>query len=116
MKPRTNTTVKNLVQKYTDRWVPILGLTNFLIDIEYIDETQITENEMTVMDTNACWYNMTMNIRAFLPPLREADKKQIELAVVHELIHAIIDEAQEQDEKHLERVCNHLAVAFSRLT
>lgn len=114
--PLTTSQIKDLVNKYIKKWTPILGLENQRIKLRWKNERLVAESGLeTLMNTLACWHLLQATITMYIPSLKALDKEELELTVVHELLHVVLDEMREYDEKHLERVCETMARSFVRL-
>lgn len=108
----TTKQVKSLVRKQIKKWTPILGLKNWEIKVSYEDMDRIVDGMSFLAETVCTWYTLRATIAIFLPAIKKLDKEEIELTVVHELVHIVLDEMSECDSKHDERACETISKAL----
>lgn len=96
-----------------------LGLLWWHIDISYIDDAkELARLEYLVGDkivlgrTYVDWRYGTATIYFNLPGFVGLDDEEVELAVLHELVHILVNEMREGERHHEERVVTGLTKAF----
>lgn len=100
-----------------EKWTYLLGLKWWHVTVLYtIDKEPKNEVENTYLFGRAivrwqyAWASIEINL--YIASLKT--DKELELAIVHELTHVLVNEMRESDPdgKHEERVCTGLAKAF----
>jgi predicted SprT family Zn-dependent metalloprotease len=107
-----NKKVKKLASEYFEQWTLCLGLRygtlklffeEFIKDASDYDVCGICETD---------WRYQDSSITLALHKLREMDEEQIEMVVIHELMHIFLNEMREDGIDHEERVATNLQKAF----
>lgn len=96
-------------------WTHNTGLGWWKVDILYDDDRQAYEGENgyeTVMRCFADWRYGTAQVYVNVLKAKTLDKQELEMCVVHELMHVFLNEMREGEIKHEERVATTLAKAF----
>lgn len=103
--------VIELLRRYIPKWIKLLKLQNWLIDIDYMkgDGEIGSDGYRTSATCNANWDHLSALICFWPKALRESPKTYIEYVVVHELMHILVNEMRETGIKHEERVVAQLA-------
>jgi hypothetical protein len=117
---RTAKQLHATVRKYVKKWKGnlYLGLWKININVENHIEpsncgTQPVDNGWCLLATTRTdWRYLTASIKFSYDGLFDADDKQIERTVVHELLHVLLNEMREEGTDHEERVVSHLEIAF----
>lgn len=110
---------KNIIKharKYFAWWSKWLGL-NYgkvnLVFVDYIKDAGDTYINIGVAGKcEADWRYQESYVYLALNVLRDMDKHDIELVVVHELMHVMLNEMREEGIDHEERVATNLQKAF----
>lgn len=98
-----------------DKWITPLGLA------WYMGETRFYAKEKEFRKSNggvaafrvwADWRYMTFTISVNVPAVRRMDDDELERAIVHELVHVLVNEMREDGIAHEERVVTMLTKAF----
>ena len=107
------------IKKLFEKWTYLLGLRWWNVTITYVDDPEeiirtfrVTDDEICVAKSYCDWRYATCNIYVNFPQLKQMDKKQIVMTIVHELCHALVNEMRENGIDHEERVVTGLAKAF----
>ena len=111
---------EKLFSGYVEKWVKKTWLGWWTIKIKYYNsyenfkERGLSDDSLAVCHTN--WKYMYATIRVNTDKLEEQKKEDIELIVLHELMHIFLNEmrADEEDDtrEHEERVATVLAESF----
>lgn len=112
---RTAKQTKSLIRRYSRKWIPILGLQNWDIKALYMEAQTTSEHAgmEVIADTTAAWETLQATIMVYLPVAKALKRSELEISIVHELMHILLNEMREfEDLKHEERVCELLAKAF----
>ena len=107
------------IKKLFDKWTYLLGLRWWNVTINYIDDPQeiirifrVTDEDVCIAKSYCDWRYATCNIYVNLPQLKQMDDQQVEMTIVHELCHALVNEMREDGIDHEERVVTGLTKAF----
>ena len=107
------------IKKLFNKWIYLLGLRWWNVTINYIDDPQeiikifrVTDDEICVAKTYADWRYATCNVYINLPQLKQMENDQIEMTIVHELCHALVNEMRKDGIDHEERTVTALTKAF----
>ena len=115
---------KERVQALFSKWVKPLGLGWWTITTEWDRQFKNSEPKSTPygknekncpMDCSASWKYGTALIVCYLPAITTLTDTELEWAVVHELMHIMVNECRVGGDDwldHEERVCSTLAKAF----
>mgnify|MGYP007071570403 CR=1 FL=1 len=103
--------VIKLLRVYIPKWIDLLKLQNWLIDINYMkgDGEIGADGFRTSATCDTNWDHLSALICFWPRALRDSPKTYIEYVVVHELMHIVVNEMRETGVKHEERVVSHLA-------
>ena len=111
---------EKLFSGYIDKWVKKTWLGWWSIEVEYYSaheyfkERGLSEDSLAVCHTN--WQYMTATIRVNSDKLEEQKEEDIELIVLHELMHVFLNEMRSDEGtngiEHEERVATVLAKSF----
>jgi len=112
---------KDFIDKTFRRWVYRLGLRWWTVDIiyykkppkKYFDPGK--EDGVIRAVASADWRYCTLVVRVNMPSFKYLEKWRIEIIVVHELVHALVNEMHSHKKKridHEERVVTGLTKAF----
>ena len=104
------------ISRVFDKWIQPLGLGLWGIKIHYRDRVQPSgevDGADVAMSVVAQWQYLRADIEVFVPSVRTLGDKDLELYVVHELMHIFVNEMHELSDtaNHEERVCESLAKA-----
>lgn len=109
---RSQTQTKKLVTDTCDKWVRLLLLSDHRIIYKFVNswEGQLYCDALC----DAKWQYMDHELTFHLGRVRTMTAEEIEITVVHELCHILVNEMREPDEdlKHEERVTTQLQKAF----
>jgi hypothetical protein len=106
--------IRSLIKISIKKWKHLLWLSNWEVVFNYNYEYPVNSNkEIVVATVQVSWEYEKIQVDFYLPALIDAgytEEKQIDSVVIHELIHAVINEMREKDpdHKHEERVVTHL--------
>lgn len=108
---------KDLIKKYLDIWTYRLGLRWWHIEARFIDDPTtiirtFTDPEDVLARTTVRWEYAQAVISFNIPAWDDVDDDEIEEYVIHELCHVLVNEMQEGETHHEERVVTSLAKAF----
>lgn len=109
-----------------NKWTTMLGLGWWEhFEIEYFrgplpSLDTIGESIEAAMDIVTSWQYLQAHVRVCLPEVKGLSDDRIEYMVVHELMHALVNETRADDwtqerRNHEERVCTQLALAMRRV-
>jgi hypothetical protein len=105
--------VKKLIRKYFKWWVKWTGLGYWDIVAIFSNETEPRDNGYLSIGHCDCeWKYQTATITFHPKDMRHLTEKQIEEAVVHELMHVFLNEMREGEIHHEERCATALQKAF----
>jgi hypothetical protein len=107
MKPKR---IKKLLRKYIAWWVHWTGLGYWDIGVTFEDMCEENLDRCGISHVN--WEYLTANLTFYIKPLRRVSPATIELAVVHELMHVLLNEMRENGIDHEERCATQLQKAF----
>ena len=105
------------VERYLQKWVEPLGLSNWRFRYFYYGgpykdgNGAVKENRLASCEPN--WPYMIADLRFDLSEVGSKDE-QVEETVIHELLHCILSECEVEEVDHEERVATMLARAFLR--
>lgn len=107
------------IRFYIDKWLKPLGLLWWKVDIAFIDDPKelnqkefYRDDDIVLARTFADWRYGTATIYFNVPAFEELSQTDIEMAVVHELVHILVNEMREGELHHEERVVTGLTKAF----
>lgn len=106
--------VKKLIRKYFTYWVHWTGLGYW--SIKAVMSSEINERPNDSYLAGYCdveWKYLTACITFYPKAMRHLTEEEIEVAVIHELMHVMVNETREGGMEHEERVCTQLQKAFS---
>lgn len=101
--------VLNLIRK----WVPILGLEAWKIDIDLE-----FRHDYLPCRVSALWAYLHAHLQVNVPLLFTLNDEQLEETIVHELVHVVLSELRDdskEEDLHEERTATILARAFMRI-
>ena len=109
-----------VIRKFFSTWTAPLGLAWWHIDVLYYDDpAEIVKRFATDLQdgvvlarTYADWRYATANIHINTPAFDDLTDDEIERVVLHELCHILVNEMQEGEKHHEERVVTGLQKAF----
>jgi len=109
-----------LIKKYFKKWLKILGLLWWEINISYYTDpseivkqfAQMGEDYLVAMKVDADWRYARAYISVNVPAFDGMAEWKIERAIVHELTHTLVNEMRAGDIDHEERVVTGLTKAF----
>jgi hypothetical protein len=115
--------VRNKLEPLFDKWLKILGLDEYKIDVVYYYNDPVDSSDSAYkisMNVMSDWAYMLATINVYLVNLKSASEYELEEDVVHELIHMCLHEMEhtyrEEDyQNHKERVVVKLSRAILRL-
>jgi hypothetical protein len=114
------TPTQDLIRAAFEKWVTRLGLGWWRVDVVYYDDpTEIVSRfredgggqRIIAAHVTADWRYAEACISVNLPAWVEMSEDQIERAVVHELMHVLVNEMREGEMHHEERVVTQLTKA-----
>jgi hypothetical protein len=96
------------------KWAPMVGLDDwhFKLDVSREPGPLGDNNFRRVLSIEPDWRYMDACIVAHLPQITDTSDADLEEYIVHELMHAHLDELDVADTDHEERVATTLARAF----
>jgi hypothetical protein len=111
MKDRTIPQLHVVLHKYIKKWIKNLFLNTWQIDTIVRDYIQNDRNNIDTIATCAAewkYFHVTLNFS--YAKMRDMKKTEIEKIVIHELLHAVVNEMREDGIDHEERVVSHLTM------
>jgi hypothetical protein len=112
-------TTTEKIKQYIDKWLKPLGLLWWKIDIIYLDDPkELSEKEffcdgnITLGRAYVNWQYGSATVYFNVPGFEGLNDEDIEMAVVHELVHILVNEMREEEMHHEERVVTGLTKAF----
>lgn len=118
MKRKAYKRQRTRIRRCFDEWITKLGLRWWEIEIRYYDRQRFFRKASgagrnIAMRVWADWRYATATIAVNVPSLAKMDDDQLERAVVHELLHILVNEMREDDPyvKHEERTVTTLTKA-----
>lgn len=109
-----------ITKKYVDVWTGVLGLRSwecsffYIYDAEqypqYFANDEVGKQIMAHVDCD--WRYMQLLIAFNVKQMCECSEEKIERIVVHELVHALVNEMRSRGVPHEERVVTQLTSAF----
>jgi hypothetical protein len=109
---------KKRVEKVADKWLSILGLKWWDINVNYVEESMYsrhtTDETQVAMTCAPLWQYMTAEIDVSIPVIALLDDADLERDFIHECAHILVCEMRSgrDKENHEERVCQMLTKAF----
>jgi hypothetical protein len=103
------------VQKILKEWVHVLGLCDWTVKAHIVkDMGEGRDNNCVAGACYAKWQYRRIEIDLNKKLIKEMDYKELEVVVLHELIHGVVAEMHDMalDDNHKERVVTHLTDAF----
>jgi hypothetical protein len=113
--------ISKIVDDLIKKWIPRLGLELWTITCDYCDShkfIEIEDSKTAVAFCHVRWPYLTATIRFNKDHLQDENPNNLELIVVHELMHIIVNEMRDDNQNsidHEERVSTVLAKAFLRI-
>jgi len=106
--------VVEIIRGIIPKWIERLKLQNWDISINYMTGNGVTDADgfRTHANCSTNWEHKNALICFWPKSLRAETVEYIEYVVVHELLHAVVNEMRETGIKHEERVVVHLAKAI----
>lgn len=98
--------VREKYEPLVEKWVSILGLDNWDIYTDYYPSIN-KDSPDCLADTSVHWQYMHGTLRCFMPNLIDVSDIDLERNVVHELLHFIVNEMREWDNKDQEKSVAH---------
>jgi hypothetical protein len=89
---------KSKIKKYINKWLVLLGLDRWTIDVQYLDQSSSTfksDFEVLAGETHVTWFYNRALIKFYLPEFLEMEDDDVEQLVIHELTHILVNEARE---------------------
>jgi hypothetical protein len=109
---------KDYLRRLFELWTYRLGLRWWTVNVRYYDDPDEivsrfnTGERTTLMRNTTDWQYCLTTIDVNLSALKQLDREEIERAVVHELIHALVNEMREGEIHHEERVVTQITNAI----
>ena len=105
---------KKRVTKYLKKWTYLLGLRWWQIYVCWSDDHDSfnRDGSTVVARTFSDWRYMTATVTFYLPAIKDKTDEELEMYVIHELCHVLVNEMREQGIDHEERVVTTLQKAF----
>lgn len=104
------------VKTLFEKWVKRLGLGWWTMTCTYSLESPVRDDDRRrkLAECNALWQYLDATITFYLPVTVILTDDELETAVIHELIHVLVNELQQVDEdrQHEERVVTTLTMAI----
>ena len=113
-----NKKVKKLARKYFKWWTHHLGLRYGSLSmcfVDYISNSKAGLKYINPDQVGSCstdWRYQETDITLAVNKLSELSKEDIEITIVHELMHVFLNEMREEGIDHEERVATNLQKAF----
>jgi hypothetical protein len=108
------------IHEICERWMEPLGLRWFRKFNVVYDATPKETSREVVGDCRVSWEYLEATVTFYLPSCVDLSDDDLEYAIVHEFMHALVKEMRWQDDedgkdrdnmRHEERVCTQLAMA-----
>jgi hypothetical protein len=115
MKKKAYKRQQKRVRRFLDPWLTVLGLKWFTVNCLWYDrekEFRKGGKGVAVFRIWADWRYMTADLSVNVPAVARLDDQELERAVVHELVHILVNEMRAQGIDHEERVATMLTQAF----
>jgi len=107
---------KKIIRKCLNKWITPLGLAWWKIDVYYhVDKKHIKKvfgSSRTRAQVNSDWRYGDATVHFNLPAFTNLSDGEIEMVVLHELVHVLVCEMREGEMHHEERVVTGLTKAF----
>jgi hypothetical protein len=101
---------QRLVEKAMRKWVPLLGLQDWAINLQVSRQPFVGEYTGAAASCSAHWPYQSASITFSAPDVHEQPEK-VEEWMVHELVHCLLEEMQHEGDEHIE----HVTTAFTRI-
>jgi hypothetical protein len=117
MKTKQRKRQKKRVRRYLEPWCTVLGLNWYAINCLWYDKEKefLKGNGTAVFRVWPDWRYMTANVSVNMPAVKRLTDDELERAVVHELVHVLVNEMRETGINHEERLVTMLTKAMYRL-
>lgn len=113
---KTNKSIRKKLRKYINAWAQPLGLLWWKIDVYYhVDKKHIRKvfkPKHARAQVNSDWRYCEATIHFNVPSFANLSDTEIEMVVLHELVHILVCEMREGEMHHEERVVTGLTRAF----
>lgn len=97
-------------KNYLKFWIKYLNLSDWKVETTYHTYLRASESgNRVVARTWASWEYLDAHIEFDLAVLRDMDEDEIERAIIHELLHVVVNEMRDPGVKHEERVVSSLS-------
>jgi hypothetical protein len=110
---------KEKIDHYVNKWLKPLGLLWWTVGIIYLDDPKeliekdfYRDEDYVLGRTYADWKYGRATVYFNVPAFEGLSDEDVEMAVVHEFIHILVNEAREGEIHHEERVVTNLTKAF----
>lgn len=94
------------LRSYMAKWSPLLGLSNWEIDVE-VHPTRSEESEYIDFEVKSDWRYLHGGLRAYAPAIMELDEREIETSFVHELLHCVLSEMRPSKREERDLLADH---------
>lgn len=111
---------KRTVERLLAKWLPLLGLDRCTLTIEFSDVPKESDDGLAIIaETSASWQYNAGYVVFYLANFNQVKPGRIEMAVIHELIHIMVNEMRNFNAsdgvEHEERVVCGLTDAIMRV-
>lgn len=108
---RTSKQLIDVIRKYIKKWKTNLFLGSWRINFNVRDYLKTGDDGFgTIATCDSSWQYFEATLNFSLEKMANMEEKDIEGVVVHELLHAVVNEMREEDIKHEERVVSQLTM------
>lgn len=113
MKDRTVLQLKNVTHKLLRKWKYLLFLNTWKIDSDIRDYINGKEGYQTIATCDADWRYFEATVHFSHMKMKDMEEIEIEKIIIHELLHAVVNEMEYNGMEHEERVVSHLSMIMS---
>jgi hypothetical protein len=107
---------KRRIKRQMGRWFNVLGLGYWSrVDVGYSTDTRVEGGHSVPATTWVRWEYLTAGITFHLPEIAKLDDRDVELVVLHELCHLLIEEgvrSKGAEQERIEKLATQLSLAF----
>ncbi len=108
---------RDRIKAVARKWRSTLGMYEWEIFTQYVDGDLLIDGTLSstaAACANTIWEYKRATLKFNLKAVADMSDTELERVYIHEVMHVIVNEMREEDEKHEERVCTMLANAFMR--
>lgn len=111
VKHRTSKQLIDVIGKYIKKWKTNLFLGSWRINFNVRDYMKPTDDGFpTIATCDSSWQYFEATLNFNLEIMADMEEEKIEETVIHELLHAVVNEMRDKGAKHEERVVSQLTM------